>query len=262
MSIITGYPDLDIIILSELDDEYLSDICKVNKYVNSLCQDEMLWYRKNQNAGYPDIKCKECQSWKQTYFQYKDYQNNYGYLVKNFTEMITRVFPTFEEAKAFMMSELNIQDINDLHNTVPKYSIGIYFFKYSQPLATDDPESALLVIDSSEDGESLSTDALPWNSPFNGLQKIYVNPNLQNMVPLQRPWLNKFWLTGPTLSPVKYNAVSTIFKSIDDVIADVEDRYEPRYKLYYFYEIDNITGESKALALSAKGEITPRFKFL
>src|SRR3990170_286115 len=40
---LTGTPDIDIIILNNLDDEDLSNVCRVNRYINSLCRGKELW---------------------------------------------------------------------------------------------------------------------------------------------------------------------------------------------------------------------------
>ena len=40
---LTGNKDTDYIILNQLEDYELTQVCQVNKYVNSLCDDEMFW---------------------------------------------------------------------------------------------------------------------------------------------------------------------------------------------------------------------------
>ena len=43
---LSGYPETDLIILSNLTDEELTNVCAVNKYVNSVCQDDNFWARR------------------------------------------------------------------------------------------------------------------------------------------------------------------------------------------------------------------------
>ena len=46
MSKLTGNKDADFLILMELNDRELSMVCQANKYVNTLCQDEMFWLNR------------------------------------------------------------------------------------------------------------------------------------------------------------------------------------------------------------------------
>ncbi len=43
---LTGIRDVDIEILLNLDDNELPRVCAVNKYVNSICEDDKFWYRR------------------------------------------------------------------------------------------------------------------------------------------------------------------------------------------------------------------------
>lgn len=42
----TGLPSTDLIILSELDDSELINVCATNKYLNGLCNNESFWLRR------------------------------------------------------------------------------------------------------------------------------------------------------------------------------------------------------------------------
>lgn len=42
----TGYPTTDLLILNELSDNDLINVCKVNKYINSVCNNESFWLNR------------------------------------------------------------------------------------------------------------------------------------------------------------------------------------------------------------------------
>jgi hypothetical protein len=46
MNVLSGNKDTDFIILQKLNDDELGKVCKVNKYVNSLCKDETFWMQR------------------------------------------------------------------------------------------------------------------------------------------------------------------------------------------------------------------------
>ena len=48
MDKISGIKDLDFKILMSLDDKELGNICQVNKYINSLCKDNIFWLNRIQ----------------------------------------------------------------------------------------------------------------------------------------------------------------------------------------------------------------------
>ncbi len=48
MNQITGVKDLDFKILMSLDDKELGNICQANKYINSLCKDNIFWLNRIQ----------------------------------------------------------------------------------------------------------------------------------------------------------------------------------------------------------------------
>ena len=43
---LSGNKETDFLILTELTDSELEKVCKVNKYVNSLCKDDRLWIQR------------------------------------------------------------------------------------------------------------------------------------------------------------------------------------------------------------------------
>jgi hypothetical protein len=47
MKALTGIMELDLIILQNLNDYELGKVCQVNKYVNSLCDDDIFWLNRN-----------------------------------------------------------------------------------------------------------------------------------------------------------------------------------------------------------------------
>lgn len=46
MNKLTGNKDVDVLILNQLEDHELGAICQVNKYINSLCNDENFWLNR------------------------------------------------------------------------------------------------------------------------------------------------------------------------------------------------------------------------
>ena len=97
---LSGIKDVDLKILSELDDETLLNFCVTNKYGSQLCQDEMFW-RNRLTAKYPDsLNFKDPKrTWKSwylnlTYFfdKYKDeYGNKFITIPGNEPGMIEKV---------------------------------------------------------------------------------------------------------------------------------------------------------------------------
>jgi hypothetical protein len=46
---LSGLKDIDLKIIQGLDDNELGKVCQVNKYVNSLCNDESFWLQRILN---------------------------------------------------------------------------------------------------------------------------------------------------------------------------------------------------------------------
>lgn len=253
MSLLTGYPDQDILILSQLDDQYLSALCGVNQYAHSLCQDETLWFKKIQSTGYPEVKCASCESWRESYFWYKDYRNNYGYALLD-SNAVVRMFSSFAEAQSEMMRMLEMpDDITQAYlNKFPKISVGIYFIKYGEEFSMGNSESAMLVVDSFEgDVMLLSFDALPWTktTPF---ANIYINPILSTLLPFEHIKLDKFAILQRGNSPDKYHPIYVIFKTTDDLLEYSEDLPKP----LSFDIVNNATGGSSRLKLNERGKLS------
>ena len=61
MDILTGIPDLDMMILMNLDDHELDSVVKVNRYLKSLCEGSVFLYkriiRKIQDSRSENLKC-------------------------------------------------------------------------------------------------------------------------------------------------------------------------------------------------------------
>lgn len=63
----TGHKDADILIMMELDDESLDKFCKTNKYIKSICDDDMFWKQKVTRDG-AKIDKPTSKTWKEYYF--------------------------------------------------------------------------------------------------------------------------------------------------------------------------------------------------
>ena len=66
----TKIKDVDLRILSELEDRDLLNVCLTNKYANKICQDEHFW-RNRLVSQYGDkvFKYRPDMSWKNYYMQ-------------------------------------------------------------------------------------------------------------------------------------------------------------------------------------------------
>jgi hypothetical protein len=83
--VFTNNPDIDIQILSNLDDKVLSVICNVNKYINNLCNDNMLWKIKINNF-IPNLPVTE--NYKEIYFAIKKIYNDFESDRKGYTDIL------------------------------------------------------------------------------------------------------------------------------------------------------------------------------
>ena len=63
----TGIKDVDMIILSHLDDRNLLTKCTLNKYVNQLCNDENFW--RNRFLARSSVRPNITTSWKRYYLE-------------------------------------------------------------------------------------------------------------------------------------------------------------------------------------------------
>lgn len=59
---ITGMKDIDIVILSNLNDKDLSSACWTDKYISNLCKNDTLWKMKVYKS-YPDHVCVKGITW-------------------------------------------------------------------------------------------------------------------------------------------------------------------------------------------------------
>jgi hypothetical protein len=66
----SSVPDVDIIILNNIDDDVLEIICRTNQYLNSLCNNDRLWIERiRKNFGEESLNNKPAdQSWRTYYF--------------------------------------------------------------------------------------------------------------------------------------------------------------------------------------------------
>ena len=76
-TIFTGETNVDILILAQLDDAILSSTCQVDKYVASICRNDVLWNRKivKQFPNAEKFKSKD-KKWIEYYKELRDTVNN------------------------------------------------------------------------------------------------------------------------------------------------------------------------------------------
>jgi hypothetical protein len=72
--ILTGLKDVDIKILSNLDDDTLEIVCLTDQYVSTLCHDTKLWYLKivTMYNDFPALQSLSPMTWKNLYYNLKD----------------------------------------------------------------------------------------------------------------------------------------------------------------------------------------------
>jgi hypothetical protein len=73
---LTGIKDTDLLILKELDDKDLFQMCLVNKSVNRACKDENFW-RERFIKNFGDLKEYKLETWRQYYLKFSFYTNKY-----------------------------------------------------------------------------------------------------------------------------------------------------------------------------------------
>ena len=83
MSKLTGNKDIDFVILNQLSDYELTQVCQVNKYVNALCQDKFLWINRLMQVLKIDIETIRTAK---DYFEFESYKELYTYLRKEYNE--------------------------------------------------------------------------------------------------------------------------------------------------------------------------------
>ena len=96
MSKLTGNKDIDFVILNELSDYELTQVCQVNKYVNSLCQDKFLWINRLIQVLKIDIEtiraAEEFESYKELYtYLRKEYNKFFLERKKSFPDYVKRL---------------------------------------------------------------------------------------------------------------------------------------------------------------------------
>jgi hypothetical protein len=77
--ILTRKKDVDLIILSNLDDKTLFNFCisnPKNEYLKKLCGDESFWRNRLKN-NFPEFNTEKKRNWKQTYLALVYYSNKY-----------------------------------------------------------------------------------------------------------------------------------------------------------------------------------------
>ena len=120
MSKLTGNKDADFLILNQLTDYELGKVCQVNKYVNSLCQDENFWMNRIL-SNYKQLNSKEIVRLKE-YLNFDTNKNLYKYLqafptkIENFKPMTVggikgKVEISKEKVIELLKEEVTIEDI-------------------------------------------------------------------------------------------------------------------------------------------------------
>lgn len=116
MSQLTGNKDADFIVLMQLNDYELGQVCQANKYVNSLCKDEIFWF----NRIYKNIQDSVIEKY-----------DVYSKFVKGLTKT-TNKKKYIEVAKIFYGFQSNMEFYKFLKSVTEKYpKVYFYVFLYS-----------------------------------------------------------------------------------------------------------------------------------
>ena len=69
-------PDLDLKIMSDMDDRTLLEFCKTHRYTKELCNNELFW-KKRLNKKYGSFNKNENRTWKEFYLKIIYYLDKY-----------------------------------------------------------------------------------------------------------------------------------------------------------------------------------------
>lgn len=122
MTTLTGNKDVDGLILMNLNDYELSRVCRVNKYVNSICNDDMFWLKRllagtlysEYDVPVDKIDLEslryikdylEFKKWKKFYIFLNEcisHEIEYNYTLHSVSEIINRFIPKIELLNEFI----------------------------------------------------------------------------------------------------------------------------------------------------------------
>jgi hypothetical protein len=123
----TGLKDTDLLILMELNDNDLFKVCSINKYLNSLCNNEYFWYNRIVKKYGEDVaKQTNKNTWKKYYI----------FLIKSNIKLY------FDRHNFFYLSskKLNQGDIVlDEKIIIPRFSPKYYVFIYGVRILNNTP---------------------------------------------------------------------------------------------------------------------------
>lgn len=131
MDSFTGIRDLDILILSYLDDKSLIRSRSLNKYMKNLYEEEQLWKLKVQKSDVPKL----CPTFRESYFKYL--KNHAYYVCCEPNREDSMIFSNINNAYSYFM-EISKDKADD-------HGICLCFFEYGVPFVCSD--NAVLLID-------------------------------------------------------------------------------------------------------------------
>lgn len=120
LSILTYDPNVDINILSYLDDDILLNMCSTNSYVNSLCNEEKLWILK-LNRKYGPYRFDK--------YPYKSYRDIYMDLTVARMILFSTTYGEIKITTAF-----NAEDFDDIKDKIDRYSRKLINIKTSRKI--------------------------------------------------------------------------------------------------------------------------------
>ena len=90
-SIFTGNPNVDILILAQVNDQSLTNTCQVDKYAASLYSYDMLWFQKVRNQ-YPNAELFKSKNkiWRTYYIELSEIKNDTDPVSQNIANMASR----------------------------------------------------------------------------------------------------------------------------------------------------------------------------
>ena len=142
---LTSNSDIDLTILSTLNDEYILNLCHVNKYVHQLCQRSDFWINKIQQKHYDMTIVKNLKNpiWMDVYFSLVKANNNLIsiYTTDTFIHFKTNLLidssiynNIFEYTSQNIHIKKQISDIEIIkYITKNKINTFVYFITNNQP---------------------------------------------------------------------------------------------------------------------------------
>ena len=130
MNKLSGNKQTDFLILMQLTDHELREVCQVSKYINSLCGDDNFWMQRVHvinKFSYKDAldmkQYLDFDTWKEYYFWLDGFKKSYNYKEDEY------IHSDVENYLSFLVLSLKrkhiVDDVVSIYNQIKKYPIWI-----------------------------------------------------------------------------------------------------------------------------------------